>query len=421
MNHAVSRIRSRVRAIPYPWIVVGLSVIGSMGVAWPFRGIPMLYPFIQEDLGLSRSQIGLITAALLVGGIPMHTIGGWLIDVVGVRRVMTITLAGQALATASFLFGVSLPIILASAVLVGSLEAPGFLGGARAIVDWVPKNTRGLATGLWTNGGALGGVTAAVLLPTIAESFGWRAAAVILGGLILLIASVYGFLYRDARENQNAHPPFNWATFRLLASHRGLVVTTIWGSLFRGIHFTILTYLILFMTEELELSMVAAGGYMATAYVVSLGARIVWGAISDFLFEARRLPVCGIVGMLAAAGLAGTGMMGNWLPDRALIIIIVLLGASTLSWAGLYTNLVGEMVSPEKFGTALGTSGTVTTVIALIMPPTFGLFVDWTDFYQLAWGLVAAIAFIGTLALLVLVPHEGFKASASDQERMPTS
>ena len=142
-------LRSRIKSIPYPWVVVGLSVIGSMGVAWPYQGIPILYPFMREDLDLTRGQIGFVTAGLLVAGIPTHVLGGWVIDAVGVRRVMTLVLVAQALATAGFFFGVSLLVILALAVLVGALEAPGFLGGARALIDWIPKRTRGVATGIW--------------------------------------------------------------------------------------------------------------------------------------------------------------------------------------------------------------------------------------------------------------------------------
>lgn len=401
-------LRSRIRSIPYPWVVVGLSVLGSMGVAWPYQGVPLLYPFMQADLDLSRTQIGFIASALLVAGIPTHVLGGWLIDVIGVRRVMTAMLAGQAIVTAGFFFGVNYPVILALAVLVGALEGPGFLGGARALVDWVPQRARGVATGLWSNGGALGGVITAASLPAIAESFGWRVAAVVLGVLILVITAIYGSLYRDAPQKGAAHPPFTWETFRLLAIHRGLVVATIWGSLFRGLHFAILAFLILFMTEELGFSAVDAGRYLVIAYVVSLAARIGWGAISDFLFGARRLPTCGIIGMVATAALTGVSLTGNGLPSGAMIVFVVLLGASTFSWAGLYTNLVGEMVSREKVGTALGASGTVTAVIATVIPPLFGLFVDWTDSYQLMWALAAATAFTSTAALVILVPREGY-------------
>ena len=402
-------LRSRIKSIPYPWVVVGLSVIGSMGVAWPYQGIPILYPFMREDLDLTRGQIGFVTAGLLVAGIPTHVLGGWVIDAVGVRRVMTLVLVAQALATAGFFFGVSLPVILALAVLVGALEAPGFLGGARALIDWIPKRTRGVATGIWTTGGSLGGFITAASLPAIAETVGWHVAAVVLGALILVMAGIYGSLYRDAPQRGVGHPPFNWETFRLLAAHRGLVVATIWGSLFRGLSFTVVTYLLLFMTEELELSKVVAGLYLSTAYVISAGARVGWGAVSDFLFRARRLPACGLVGMLATAALAGIALTGSGLPESAVIVFVVLLGASTFSWAGLWTNLVGEMVSPEQSGTALGASGTVTSLVPLAFPPLFGLCVDWTDSYQLAWAIAAAIAFTSTAALVALAPREGYK------------
>ncbi len=82
--------------------------------------------------------------------------------------------------------------------------------------------------------------------------------------------------------------------------------------------------------------------------------------------------------------------------------MFVVLGASILSWAALYTALVGEMVPPEQAGTALGASGTISSVAPMALPPLFGLLLDRTDSYSLMWGVAAVMAFTSTITLVAL-------------------
>ena len=57
------------RAIPYPWVVLVLIVAAKMAGDSPNFGLPLLFPFIQEDLDLSRARLGLITSSQGAGGI----------------------------------------------------------------------------------------------------------------------------------------------------------------------------------------------------------------------------------------------------------------------------------------------------------------------------------------------------------------
>ena len=41
--------RSGLKRIPYPWVIVGLVIAAKMAGAAPNFGLPMLYPFMQEE------------------------------------------------------------------------------------------------------------------------------------------------------------------------------------------------------------------------------------------------------------------------------------------------------------------------------------------------------------------------------------
>ena len=51
----------------YIGLVVGLVLLSQLASAWSIFGLAALYPFIQDDMGLSRAQVGSITSCLLGG------------------------------------------------------------------------------------------------------------------------------------------------------------------------------------------------------------------------------------------------------------------------------------------------------------------------------------------------------------------
>ena len=61
-------LRTGLRDIPIPWVIVALIIATKMAGAAPNFGLPLLYPSMQEDLGLSLTQVGLITSSLGAGG-----------------------------------------------------------------------------------------------------------------------------------------------------------------------------------------------------------------------------------------------------------------------------------------------------------------------------------------------------------------
>ena len=184
-------LRTGLRDSSFPWMIVALIVATKMAGAAPNFGLPLLYPFIQEDLDLSLTQVGLITSSLGAGGIATAFIGGWLADAVGVRRVMSLSLVLAGALLSLLPVGPVLPVIMGLAFLAGMAITPEILAGINAILGWVPRRARGLSMSVRTAGGPLGGAVIAGILPPIAAAFGWGVGAVVLGGLIMLVGIVF--------------------------------------------------------------------------------------------------------------------------------------------------------------------------------------------------------------------------------------
>ena len=67
-----------VQANRYPWVVVAMCVLTTMAGGFFVFGLGVLYPFIQEDLGINRAQLGLIASGRSVGASVAALLVGWM-------------------------------------------------------------------------------------------------------------------------------------------------------------------------------------------------------------------------------------------------------------------------------------------------------------------------------------------------------
>jgi MFS family permease len=108
------------------WTIVGL-LSAALFINYVDRGtVPTAAHLIQNDLGFSAEQLGLLLSAFFWCYAPLQPVVGWLADRFGAQRVLG---AGLALwACATMLVGVvySFGALLALRVLLGVGESIGF-------------------------------------------------------------------------------------------------------------------------------------------------------------------------------------------------------------------------------------------------------------------------------------------------------
>ena len=394
-------------AIPYPWVVVGLCVLATMASHSFIRGIGVLFPFIQDDLDLSRAQLGVVASMMTVGGGVTALLGGWLADVVGVRRWLTVGLAAMVLGIILF----SQVQTLVQAILVGLLTGVAFVStfptAAKGIVDWVTPRTRGLALGGLEASIPVIGIIAAVLLAYLADTFSWRTAIMACAVMIAISAVIFFVFYRnrprgheDRKEGARQE-----GRIALIAGNRDIwlvaIAATGWsiGRIFGA-------YLVLFLKEDLGMSPVLGGVMLAVAMAGSVVGRVGWGVASDLLLRGRRVEILGFVNILGAVSVA----LLVWLPSNASVglvaALVFFIGATGLGWSGLWTALLAESAGPDLVGTAIGFAITIHSVFGFVVAPLFGFIVDRTGSYDMGWWLVVAMSGGGTLLLPFLRPQE---------------
>jgi len=391
----------------YPLIVIALAVLSHGGFALSGQGFTPFYPFIRNDFNLSATQIGLVTGTIFAAATVTSAGFGWTIDRFGVRIMAGWTMVLSGLVVSSLYFATNFWLLIVIAAAMGSLRPVGHPAGTKAIVDWVSPLRRGTAMSIKQAGNPILGALAAALVPPIAVAYGWRIAAVAMGGFIVAGGFLILALYRDRdrevpQPRRRPHTPF-FAGMMKAARDRDISFAVAFGFPMVGAQVATLTYFILFLNDELGVPVIVAGGMLALLQVSNIVMRIAWGVISDTLARGRRKPVLYFSGLITALVLSIMALLPEGTPYWALVVMAIALGGTVTSWVSVHAVLLSELADREQVGTTIGYASTVSRTGIVVAPPLFGLLADAAS-YQTAWlALVGAIL----VGLLLLIPvHE---------------
>lgn len=394
----------------YRWTILLLATLVQVGVSILQQAPAALGPVLIRDLDLSRAQIGLLSSAIwggmLLGMLPV----GLLIDRHGERRLIVAGVTAMALlvlwATQLRAFVLLLILFLLASIGAAS-SAPG---GSKAIAAWFPSSRRGGAMGIRQTGVTIGGLAAAFLLPPVAVRFGWEAALGLGAGVTLVTVLLFALFYRELPEvvdkSADSYPPR--VLLGSIVRDRGFLATTGYAFVLMGVQGSAASYLTLSLHEEVGLSVVAAGAFLAVFQVGGIAGRIGWGVVSDKI--GRRGPVMLLVGLVAMGSCLAMASVGEGTVIPLVAALAFLLGLSAMGWNGLYLTRLSESVPMHAAATAMGASLTIAFVGMFLASPLFGLAADLTGSYGASWLGLAGWTVVGiALGFLAREPHEGAK------------
>ena len=139
---------------------------------------------------------------------------------------------------------------------------------------------------------------------------------------------------------------------------------------------------------------------LAIAQVSSIIARVLWGAISDFVFRGRRIVVLAFTGFLTILWMLCASLIDVGVPSITIYLMAVVIGISTMSFHGVFITYIGEQAEPGQVGITIGLVSMAIQASMIVMPPLFGYLIDISSSYSLGWRATAALALVCTLALL---------------------
>jgi len=393
-------------AYPYRWTILLAVWMTYLTVQILRLSIGPIAPFLKESLNLSNTGIGLLNTATGIIYLPAMAVSGWIADRIGVRRVLIFgTVLGGLAVTGIFFF----PSYNAMLVLM-SLSGIGFgcifATAVKGITLWFPSRERATALGFNQTGVNIAGVIGASLFPAISIALGWKFSYLFTGIAVLAIGAGGAFLYRDPPATVTNQPAraksislsnsisafLRRRDFWLLASGTFFIFM---------VEFAVIGNLVLYLTESMRFNVIVAGTVLALTQLSGAISKPLSGFISDRMAHGRRKPVylfmC-IATMLVCIVPALNLKLGTW----AIFLIFLVLGAASIGSGGIYTTLAGELSGKELVGTGVGTSTAIAGSGILIGPPLFGLIVDRTGSYQLAWVFLAVCGLMATVLISLI-------------------
>jgi ACS family hexuronate transporter-like MFS transporter len=387
---------------PYAWVILALMTLSQISVLLGAQSVGPLAPFLQADWGLSRTQVGLLVAAYFLGASLSPMPAGDATDRYGVRPMLLVCGVGVSLGllacAAAPLWAVALGAMLVAGV-VGGISGPAT---SKAIVLWFPLRLRATAMSIKHMGMPGSGALAALLVPLTVAALGWRGAMALVGVLALVAAALIVGLYRSHPEEHalrqaqvadGERPKMPWA-----------LLVLVMGTLFATTQLATTTYMTLFATEALALPLETAWQMLFLAQLGGMGGRLGWGLISDGLLGGRRLPALLIGGVATTLLTLVISTLARGVDPLLLSVIVVLLGFVSVGWLPVCLTLIAEIAGPRAAGAATGVVMTAANFGVVVGPPAFGLIVDLTADYRLAWWFLSAAALVATV-LVVRLPE----------------
>jgi MFS family permease len=350
----------------------------------------VLGPDLRRDFALSRFELGLLTTVFFLVGGGLSLVAGRAADRFGARRVMFVAFAVSAAALGGMALSPAYLVLLGVAAIAGVALAAGNPVTNKLIAIHMPPGRRGLVMGGKQSGVQVGAFLAGAALAPAAVAFGWRAA---LGWSALI--PIVGILLALAVIPADRHTQSVAAEGRSGPLPRGVYWLAAYAFLMGSGVATINAYLPLYLVERVDAAPEVAGAVAATIGLVGIFSRIGWGWASERMSHfSLPLLLLGFGAVGAVLLVAAVEWAGLWLAWPA----AALFGASAVTW-----NSVGMLavITTSGVGMAGRASGAVTSgfyIGFVASPMLFGLLVDRTSGYTLAWLLVA-----GTFALTALV------------------
>jgi YNFM family putative membrane transporter len=219
------------------------------------------------------------TMALAVAIIPVSSLS----EVVGRRRIMTISVLAAAILGLAAPLAPSLGALVAIRVLQGFMLAGVPATAMAYLAEEVQAGSLGRAMGLYIAGNAIGGLSGRVIAGVLAEHGGWRVAFAGVGGASLACAIAFAVLLPRSRFFAAAPP-----RLRVLASalgrhltDTGLLRLYLIGFTLMGAFVTVFNYLTFRLSSPPFGLPAAAIGALFTVYLAGTWSSAAAGRLAD--------------------------------------------------------------------------------------------------------------------------------------------
>ncbi|WEK18030.1 MAG: MFS transporter [Candidatus Pedobacter colombiensis] len=172
------------------WYIIALIAFATVINYVDRSAINIMWPYIYKEFGIAdvdnKSALALITTFFMIAYALGQTFTGKLMDAVGTRLGMTISIIGWSISIALHSFARSLMSFNIFRFMLGFSEAGNWPGATKSNAEWFPAKERAIAQGIFGAGASLGSVVSAPIIALLYIAFGWKMTFVLIASLGLI-------------------------------------------------------------------------------------------------------------------------------------------------------------------------------------------------------------------------------------------
>lgn len=376
-----------------------IQAIGSLS----FLALTVLTPFVKSDFGVSTAEIGVLVTLLYAGYFSSVTTGGILTDYAGERFSLGVGLV--LLGVTTFLLSVlqTFWTLAAGAYVIGLGYGTVPSGTNRGIFDQFPSDRRTIGISIKQTGVMLGGATGAALLPFVASQSDWRVAIRTVGIAVVLTIGVIYAHSPTGETTDRRFPPLTRLVDKhrqilRLAANRDVSPFLVSGVLFGATQFTLMAYVVLYLTEDLSLAPATAGAVYTGMQLMGMGSRIGFGVLTDSYFVRNKHLILAGIGFVGFAFYLPLLILSAETNFVLTLVVLLCIGSVSLGYNGVYLTIAGEVMGDDQAGTgtALGVAAIMSG--AIVSPPIIGQIIDLTGDYGGPLATLGAFTLVAGIA-----------------------
>jgi MFS family permease len=377
-------------------IQVYVSIVGSAPA--------VLAPILAAELGIAPSLIGVFVGLLYAGAMLSSLCGGEFVARFGAIRLSqaAVLVCSVGLATMAVAPPFAAALLVVAAALIGIGYGPITAASSELLSRTTPPDRMALIFSLKQTGVPAGAAIAGAVLPAMALALGWRTAflAVAATGIVVAVASEPTRRALDLRNPGRKVLSLLaiLAPLRLILRTPSILELSLTGCAFAAVQTCLSTFLVVYLTDELGWTVVAAGLALTCTAVAAVPGRLIWGAIADRTRAATRvLAIIGAIACLCGIALAASGP--GW-PIALLLVIAAAYGASAIGWNGVQLAEVARRSPAGATASFTGASGFITFSGVMVGPVLFAAVVGAAGGYRPAFLACAAVSGLAAVLLL---------------------
>lgn len=386
----------RLAMLPMFIVTMGTLTLTAVAMTAPL----VLAPVVTRELSLSPGLLGAYVSGLSLFSLVSSIGLGGLTRRFGAVRTSQVA----ALSTA---FGLG---CAATATATGLIASVVFLGvglsiitpaASHLIIRFTDPARLGLVFSIRQTGVPIGAAIAGAGIPPLLLLTGWQQVTLLIMLVfvvsVVLLQPLRAGLDDDRDAGASLRPASIVTMLKQIAADpvlRGIAVAGLGCSIVQN---GLLSYLVTYLTLDLDYSLVAAGLVLTASQLAAIFGRMFWGGVSDRLGD--PLGVLALISILSAAICLALGFVTGAWPVALVMFVAALFGGVAVSWNGVFLGGVARYAPQGQV--AMVTSGVMVSVYlgALIGPALYAVILSVSGMYRAGYLLFAIVPLLAGISV----------------------